>query len=258
MEQPENNIAVPVEANVETTSLMTRITNVFASPSELYNEVSVAPVQNSSWITPLIFSIFMALLFVVAIYFNNDLRSQIYERQAEALKAQVEQGKISQERYEQYVEGMEQSGFGMFVGIGGVSAIVMTLIVFFGATLILWLAAKIILKFPGKYTKVLEVFSLASFIGLFGSIITLLMMYVFGSMTATPSPGIFLSDNFDIKNKVHIILANLNIFTIWQIGIVGLGLSKISNKSTGLGLGVTFGLWIVWVLISTFLGFGMR
>lgn len=254
MEQTENQIPQAPEA----TSLMTRVTNVFTSPSELYNEVSVTPVQNSSWLTPLIFSIFMALLFVVAIYFNNDLRSQIYEKQAEALKVQVEKGKLSQEQYEQYVDGMEQSGFGMFIGIGGISAVVMTLVVFFGATLILWLAAKFILKFPGKFTKVLEVFGLASFVGLFGSIITLLMMYTIGSMTATPSPAVMLSDSFDATNKLHVILASLNIFTIWQMGLVGIGISKLTNKSTVTGVSVIYGLWILWIAISTLLGIGMR
>ena len=254
MEQTENQIPEAPEAS----SLMTRVTNVFTSPSELYNEVSVTPVQNSSWLTPMILSIFMALLFVVAIYFNTDLRSQIYEKQSEALKEQVEQGKIPQERYDQIIEGMEKSGPGMFIGIGGVSAIVMTLIVFFGATLILWLAAKVILKFPGKYTKVLEVFGLASFVGLFGSILTLLMMYFFGTMTATPSPSLFLGDGFDTKNKLHVVLASLNIFTIWQMGLVGIGISKLTNKSMGMGLGLAYGIWILWVIISTVSGIGMR
>jgi hypothetical protein len=254
MEQTENQIPQAPEA----TSLMTRITNVFSSPSELYSEVSDTPVQNSSWLTPMILSIFMALLFVVAIYFNTDLRNQIYEKQSEALREQVAQGKIPQERYNQIVEGMENSGPAIFIGIGGVSAVVMTLVVFFGASLILWLAAKIILKFPGKYTKVLEVFGLASFVGLLGSVITLLLMYLFGSMTATPSPGLILGEGFDAKNKLHVVLASLNIFTIWQMGLVGIGISKITKKSMGAGLGLVYGLWILWVIISTVTGIGMR
>jgi len=254
MEQTENQIPQPPEA----TSLMTRVTNVFTSPSELYNEVSVTPVQRSSWLTPLILSVLMALLFVVAIYFNTDLRSQIYEKQFEALKAQVEQGKIPQERYEQIVEGMKNSGPGMFIGIGGVSAVVMTLVVFFGASLFLWLASKIILKFSGKYTKVLEVFGLASFVGLFGSVFTLLLMSLFGKMTATPSPSLFFGDAFDTKNKLHVVLSSLNIFTIWQMGLVGIGLSKISNKSISTGLVIAYGLWILWIIISTVSGIGMR
>jgi hypothetical protein len=254
MEQTENQIPQAPEAS----SLMTRVTNVFTSPTELYSEVSVTPVQKSSWLTPMILSILIALLFVVAMYFNTDLRSQIYEKQSEALKAQVEQGKMPQERYDQFVEGMENSGPGIFIGIGGMSAIVMTLVVFFGASIFFWLAAKIIFKFSGKYTKVLEIFGLASFVGLFGSIVTLLMMYVFGSMTAIPSPSIFLGDGFDTKNKMHVVLASLNIFTIWQMGLMGIGISKITNKSLGTGLGFSYGVWILWVIISTVAGIGMR
>lgn len=254
MEQTDNQV---LEAP-QTTSLMTRITNVFASPSELYTEVAANPVKASSWVLPLLLSIIITLFFITALYYNDALRSQIYEMQAEKMQELVEQGKMTQEQYDNAVDGMEKSGPGMFIAFGGISAVVMALIVFFGASLILWLFIKIALKFGGSYKKVLEVWGLASFIGIFGSVITMLLMYLLNSMTATPSPTLFLGEGFDAKNKIHVILASLNIFTIWQMGIVGLGLSKISNKSVGLGLGVSYGLWVIWILISTFLGFGMR
>lgn len=41
----------------QTSSLMDRITNVFTSPSELFDEVAVSQVQTSSWLVPLILSI---------------------------------------------------------------------------------------------------------------------------------------------------------------------------------------------------------
>jgi hypothetical protein len=254
MEQTDNQVL----ETQQTTSLMTRITNVFASPSELYTEVSANPVQTSSWVFPLILSLIISLFFVTAIYYNDALRSQIYEMQEEKMQEIVEQGKMTQQQYDSWVDGMENSGPGMFIAFGGISEVVKALIVFFGASLILWLFMKIALKFGGGYKKVLEVWGLASFIGIFGSVITMLLMYLFNSMTATPSPTLFLGEGFDAKNSLHVILASLNIFTIWQMGIVGLGLSKISNKSIGLGLGVAYGLWIIWVLLSTFLGFGMR
>lgn len=242
----------------QTTSLMTRVTNVFASPSELYTEVAANAVKASSWVFPLLLSIIITLFFITALYYNDALRSQIYEMQAEKMQELVEQGKMTQEQHDNAVDGMEKSGPGMFLAFGGISAVVMALIVFFGASLILWLVIKMALKFGGSYKKVLEVWGLASFIAIFGSVITILLMYLFNSMTATPSPTLFLGEGFDTKNKLHVILASLNIFTIWQMGIVGIGISKLTNKSIVTSMSVIYGLWILWIAISTLLGIGMR
>lgn len=242
----------------QTTSLMDRITNVFASPSELFDEVATNKVKTSSWLVPMILSILMGLFIVVALYFNDSLRSQIYDKQAEKMHELVEQGKMTQEQADQYVDGMRNSGPVMFVAIGGGSAVIMTVIIFFAATLIFWLVAKIGLKFSGSYTKMLEVFGLTSMIGFLGSIVTVIMMYVFDSMVATPSGAILIFQDFDVNNKLHLLLAQLNVFTIWQMGILGIGISKISNKSLGAGLGVAYGLWILWVLASVMFGLGMR
>ncbi len=247
-----------IEQTPQTTSLMDRITNVFASPSELFTEVAANKVQTSSWLVPLILSILMGLFIVVALYFNESLRSQIFDKQAEKMQELVVQGKMTQEQYDQYVNGMRQSGPVMFVAIGGGSAVIMTAIIFFAATLIFWLVAKIGLKFSGSYTKMLEVFGLTSMIGFLGSIVTVIMMYVFDSMTATPSGAILIFQDFDVNNKLHLMLAQLNVFTIWQMGILGIGISKISNKSLGAGLGVAYGLWILWILASVMFGLGMR
>jgi hypothetical protein len=254
MEQTENQIPQVPEA----TSLMTRITNVFTSPSELYTEVAANPVKTSSWLVPLLISIIIALISIVAIYSNDTLRNQIYEMQSKRMEQMVQEGRMTQEQSNAAVEGMQNTGFGMFLLFGGVSVLFMIVISFFVAALFLWLTSKIGLKFSGKYAKILEIYGLASFIGILGGIITILLMFVLDSMYAAPSPTIFMLNSFDTTNKAHIILAQLNIFTIWQTGIIGLGISKVTNKSIGTGLGVAFGLWILWVIISTLTGIGIR
>jgi hypothetical protein len=50
----------------------------------------------------------------------------------------------------------------------------------------------------------------------------------------------------------------LNIFTLWESAVIGIGLAKLSGKSTGMSMGVVFGLWLIWVLISSSLGWGGR
>jgi hypothetical protein len=253
-----NEQPLSTPADVPVSSFMTRATNIFASPAELYTELAAAPVQTTTWVLPLIFSLCLAILFTVAIYNNPTLRQQIYEMQQQGMKKAVEKGQMTQEQMDRAAEAMESSGPVMFIVIGGASAAFMIAIAFFGVSLVLWLAAKFAMKFSGSYKKVLEVYGITSLIGLLGSIITLLMMNLLDSFYARPAASLFITSAFDQNNFAHNVLASLNVFSLWETAIVGIGVAKISNKPTGTGMMVVFGLWIVWTIVSSLLGWGMR
>src|ERR1041385_37183 len=228
----------PVTETPAVTSFMTRVTNVFSSPGELYTEVASAPSQTTSWLVPLLCSLILGIVFTFALYNNPVLRQQIYDVQEEGMRKAVAQGQMTQEQMDTASERMESSGPAMFMLIGGGSTVVILAISFFGASLVLWLSAKFILKFNGSYKKMLEVFGLAAMVGVLGSVITLLMMKMLNSMHATPGGALLIMDSFDRGNMGHKLLASVNIFTLWQTGIIGIGLSKLSGKSTGTTLGL--------------------
>ncbi|RCK75243.1 MAG: hypothetical protein IGBAC_1379 [Ignavibacteriae bacterium] len=251
--ETNENLEVPTE---QTSSLLTRITNVFASPGELFTELKESKPQTTSWLIPLIISILMAFFVIAAIQLNESLKFQVKEIQAEKMQELVQEGRMTQEQADMATSrtGSSQS----FIIFGGISATIMTIVLFFLITLIFWLAAKFGLKFTGGYTKILELYGLTTLITSLGSIVTVLLMYVFDSIRVTPSAAIFVYESFDIKNNFHIIMSQLNIFTIWQIGILGYGLAKLSNKPTSAGLVLSYALWLIWVIASTFMGLGFR
>ncbi|HUL43972.1 MAG TPA: YIP1 family protein [Bacteroidota bacterium] len=232
------------------TSLMTRATNVFASPGELFTELRDSPIQTTSWLIPFIILIILGIVSTYSVYTNTTLRQQVYDRQEQQYRTAVSQGRMTQDQADQTMERMENSGAAMFVIFGsGIQIIIMSAVFFLGA-LIYWLAAKIILKFPGAYNKVLELFGVALWIGILGTIITLIMINLLNSLVASPGAGLLLLGSFDQTNKVHKLLAALNVFTLWQTGIIGYGLARICGKPTGTGLGISYGLWAVWTIIS--------
>ena len=244
----------PMAESPSVSSFLTRATNVFTSPTELYGEVASAPPQTSSWLLPYLASMLLAVVFTFSLYNNATLRQQIYDMQTQGMQKAVEQGKMSQERFDQMKEGMESSGPMMFMLIGGGGAVIALTCYFFGITLLLWLIMKFGLKFAGTYGKMLEVYGLASVIGLLGAIVTLLMMNFLNSMHATPSGSLLIMNSYDRNNFVHNLLASLNVFTLWQAAVAGIGVAKVSNKSNGTGMGIVFGLWLVWVIVSSALG----
>jgi hypothetical protein len=73
----------------------------------------------------------------------------------------------------------------------------------------------------------------------------LLVIVAKGNMYATLSPALFLED-YDVQNKTHLMLGSLNIVTLWYIGVLCVGLSKVSGKSLG-----TVALWLFggWALL---------
>ncbi len=238
-------------------SFLTRATNVFASPPELYREVAALPPRTSSWLIPLLLSVLLALLVVFSLYNNPTLRRQAYDVQLEAMKKRVAAGQMTQEQLDQYSERMESSGLGMFMLIGGGTATVAIPVMYFGGALILWVVVKAGMKFPGPYMKVLEVFSLASIIGLLGTIVTLLMMNLLDSLIAAPAASLLVLGSFESGNIAHRLLAAVNVFSLWESAVLGIGLAKISGKSTGTGMAYSYGLWAIWAVIASLLGLGM-
>lgn len=253
MEESTNNTQIPVS-----TSFMTRAANVFASPTELYSEVATQPVKASSWSIPYIVSLLLAIIFTYVLFSNPTLKQQVYDSQERAWKQAVAQGKMTQSQYEQMSNGMESSGPTMFMIIGGGATVVIITVMFFGLALLLWLIVKLGLKASASYGKMLEVLGLASLISIAGTIVTLLLMNAFNTMYAAPGASLLIMSSFDPTSTAHRFIAAINIFTIWEVIVLGIGISRIAGKSYGVGIGIMVGLWIVWVIGSSLIGFGYR
>jgi hypothetical protein len=241
---------------VEVTSFTTRAVNVLTAPGDLYAEVAAAPVQTSSWLVP--FLVMVALIGLMMFSFTNNsvLFDQMREPQRAEMAKKVAEGKMTQEQVDQAMRFIDDKGAFMAFGIAG-GVLIMTLVVF-GAPLCYWLASKGMLQFTGSYKKILEVYGLSMVIGIVGTLVSLIMMNMMESMYAQPSGAFFIRDSYDQNNFGHNVAAAMNVFSIWQVAVTGIGLSTVSGKSRGMGMAVAFGLWLVYVVIASFLGWGAR
>ncbi len=247
--------SVPTQPTVEVSSFMSRAANAFMSPGELYTEIAATPVQSTSWVIPYIIAMIVGILMTVAIFSNDSLKEQALRPQQEEMQKQVESGKMTQQQADQASAVMSGKTVMVF-GIAGVVVIVSAAM--FLIPLVLMVVGKLAFKCSASYQKFLEMYGIATLIAALGAIISLLMMYSMDSMYAQPGGAFFLRDSFDRHNFVHGVLASMNIFTIWQTAVVGIGLSKLAGKSTGSGMAVTFGLWLAWVLVASSMGWGGR
>jgi len=251
----EDQTAIKTETP-QVSSFMERLTDVFTSPDKLYTEVSVSPVQNSSWTFPYVISLVLSVLFTIALFSNQSLRDQIMEPQLNQLHQRVEKGEITQEQADRAEEFMASSSIMLITS--AVGTIVIVSISVFGVPLVFWLIVRFIFKSQTGYKKILEVYGLSSIIGILNTIVTLIMMHLFDSVRATPGLSLLLMSNFDYTNTMHKLLGSLNFITIWQTVVFGIGIAKASNKTNSVGVFLSLSLWLIYVIISSLTGIGIR
>ena len=240
-------------ASAATVTLGGSIVNVFASPGEVFADLRGKEPSTSLWLVPLLVSLLMVVLFTYVFSSNETFRGQMIEAQTKSLQKAVEEGKITQQQADQQADRLQNMG-NMFLVFGIVFGSIFAAVFFFGGGAFLWLGGKIVLKSPAAYGKYLEVYGISTWIGALGAVVTLMMMIGLNTMYASPSASLAVLSTYDFSSHTHKFLSALNVFSIWQTAVLGLGLAKLSDKSTGMAMGLVFGLWIVWVVAAVFLG----
>jgi hypothetical protein len=235
----ENQTTAP-----ETQSLGSRIMNVFASPGEAFDGISAVESKTSLWLLPMLTAMAVGILIVFVYSTNATIKAQIVDIQTKQMQKMVDQGKMTQAQADQAVQGMESMGM-LFVVFGAIGAMIVIAAFYFVGSALFWLAGKFILKSPLGYSNYLALYGTAGWIGVFGAIVTVMMAVGLGSMYATPSAALAVYTNYDIANSTHRLLSRLEIFSIWQSVVVGIGLAKLTGKSIGAGIGISLGLLLL-------------
>ncbi len=228
--------------------------NSFTSPSEAYEKLRGTEPKATLWLVPLLVTFALAVLFVFMLSSNQTFRTQITDTQTKAMQKRVDQGKMTQDQFEKAQEGMEKMS-SLFLVFGIVGSAVVLAFAYFGGALFLWLGGKMILKSTAGYGKNLEIYGVASWIGVLATVVTILMANALNSMYATPSLSIAVYSTFDPLNPMHRFLSSIEFFGIWQWAVIGIGLAKTSGKPVGTAVGVSLGLYVLLILCK--LGWGM-
>ena len=238
---------------VRSMSFSEKLTNIFASPGELFENVRMTDKATSNWLVPWLVFVVVAIVMGQLIVHNASLADQLGATIKKGFDKQVQEGKMPAERADQIYEQYAKPGSTMFTisQVGG--TVIVSLAALFALALLYWLIGKTAMKATSSYMKVVEVIGLVFFIAALEQIVTTLMMIAMDSIHATPSLGIFVS-NFDMENKAHLALAKINVFTFWNLSVVGVGLSKLFQRDFPKVLVLVFAVWILWSLITIFSG----
>ena len=236
-------------------SLAARLVNVFAVPGEVFDDVKTASHSAANWLLPVLLSCLVGVVGILIVFSQPAVRQALIEKKLrpmeQKLDRQVETGKVSREQADQQVKVMEtmfgptmlkiSSSFGM---------VIYSFMHLFWWALLLWLAGKLLLKARFGFLKAVEVVGLASMIAVLGLIVKALLQVNFSNPAASPSLALMVGE-FDERNVSHLLLAMVNLFDLWELAVMAVGLARIACVPF---IRAAFPIFSLWIICSLLLG----
>jgi Yip1 domain len=249
----EGSIAAPPVSGM---SLGGRLMNIFAAPDEVFSAIKIAPASVANWLAPMLIYAVAGVVATFIMFSQPAILQQIHEQQAAALDKQVKDGKMTQAQEDQALQMMEKfSGPTMMKVFGSVGSIVGSAVHVIWWAFILWLMAALFLKTKVPFQKMVEVAGVATMILVLGAVVTVLLTVITAKLGITLSPALLVS-NYDMKNKAHLALAALNVFSIWQLVVLAIGLARLTGTAFARSLLVLAIYWAVYCAFCILVGMG--
>jgi hypothetical protein len=227
----------------EPSSLTDRLTNVIAAPGEVFEEIKNVPPRASNWVTPLILSCIVTIVYFMVAFSQPPILRSVQEQRLNAMQKSVAAGKMTQAQADQ-ANAITERIFTptLLKALWAGSAIVAEVSGLFLMGLAVWLGLKCCTTARLGYMKAIEVCGLALVIDIPQKIIRILLVAWKQNLLATASPTLFM-DNPSTTHKTDVFLSMIDVVDIWWLAVLSLGLSKVASISYRTAAFVTFGSW---------------
>jgi VIT1/CCC1 family predicted Fe2+/Mn2+ transporter len=235
----------PLPATPARMSLAARLTNVFATPGEVFDDVLNTPPTEANWLVPAIIVMILGWLGAALIFSQDSIKFQMRDLAEKAIQKQIEKSHMPEAQAEAVRQAAEKYGdIGMKVNAVMMPAIAAWVLPFWGG-LIIWLVGKFALKGTFSYMKAVEAAGLVNMIVALDAIVRTLLIVVTGNLFASPSLMLLVPD-WNPENNVHALLALFNVMTFWTLAIRAIALARLSRQSFLKSAIWVFGLWVLY------------
>ena len=212
---------------------LSKIMGIFSRPRETFGSIDEKP----DWLLPFLILIAVSILSLVITYHKVILPEQIAKV--------TEMGNLTEEQLAKAREMME----GMRGIILSLVGIIITISLFLFLKSGIFLVFSNILGGESTFKKVLSISSWALLIEVAEIFVKTAVMFLTHSSQVITSLALFLSFRSH-KSFTFRLLNKFDFFTIWELALIGIGLSTVSKFSTKKGEGIVFSLWVIWIIIS--------
>jgi hypothetical protein len=226
-------------------SLVGRLLNVFATPGDVFEEVSAAPATTANWLVPALILIVVSWAAAALIFSQPSISHQLSELTEQAIQKQIDSAHLSEQQADQ-ARAMGEKWAGISSRIG--AALVPVFAGFvqpFLWGLIVWLLGAQLFKGRFPYMKAVEVVGMANMILVLEVVVKTLLIVGLGNLYASPSL-VLLVKQFDPQNPVHGLLAAVNVMTFWILAVRAIGLARLSGASMTKSMVWVFGIWVAY------------
>lgn len=245
----EETPELPSSASPPRMSLGAKLTNMFVAPGEVFDDLRSHAPAWQNWLAPLALVALLGIISAFVLFSQPAILQTIQNSQDQAentIRQRVTAGTMTQAQANQALWFM-----GLFSGpsalktAGMIGALFGSPLQLLIEALVVWLVGRFALRAEFAFHRAFEVAGLSMTIAALGAIVTTLLMAIYGSMTANASPTLLLS-HFDPRNPAHAALAAFNVFAIWRLAVVSLGLSRLTGAKTAKASVWIFGIWLLW------------
>ncbi len=227
--------STPEAPQPRTTSLFVRMLNVFAVPSEVFEEVRLSPHRLSNWLVPALLLATVTVATAFVLFSQPDIQKKAREGIAKVLEQQVKAGNTTERdaaNMQDFLEKVAPPGVIVFTAGLGFARI-------FWWAFILWIFGLTFLKSRFPFSKGLEVAGLGLMVGVLGSIVTLLLMVDIGEGMK------FTISDAAINRRAVLISGAANVCSIWLLIVMSTGLSRLANVPFLRAAWLVFAYWVL-------------
>lgn len=250
--QAQNDMQTP---EIEPISKTDAIVGVFTEPSNTYEAIAQTK-DTYYWLYPILICVVLGLISAFIGQSDKQLFGDMMDKQKkkmhEKMDEQVKAGKMTQDQANQQIEQTEKfmDPNGIFFKLMAYVGASVGIVIFFILCSLLYFLGLKIFKSPAGFGDAMNVVGLGMLISSIGGLLAMVLSVVMGHFVSVGA-GLVLKEDA-VGEKMYKLATSLDIFAIWEHVIFAIGLSKIGRISMGQSYGLVFGLWIIWIVVSTF------
>jgi hypothetical protein len=227
-----------VQPEVKTMSGVSKVFNVFFEPRKVFESLNVKP----TWIVPIII---IALLAVSFFYFTFPY---LMDQQVQRI---LDNENIPEQAKASIIERIEEQTqpplWQMAIAPVGV------LVSFIVVAAVLFFAFNVLLGGDSTFRRVLSAYCYSSLVAIPASIVKFPLVMAKGNINVQTSLALILSPDKQ-GSFIYSVLSSFDIFTIWQVLLLSIGLGVMYKFTTKKALMAVLVLWIIWILLKSGLG----
>lgn len=214
---------------------------VLFSPHEAFTSIA----KHSSWVLAFVLCIVVLIIFNIftSTYRMGDLKERI--KNDSTMSAQEIQRRV------QNIENQKARGLTSYrLRIGAITLVLLQAAKLFGIAFAIWCAFKLFVL-NGSFMKILSICSYAYIVLVPELIVKLFLILFTETANVFIGPAALLPYDM-IYSRTSTLLAQFDIFNIWMVCLLIIGLPIVSNISKKQSAAIVLSLWGVWVILSTF------